>query len=77
MNEYFTNIDWVDILSSNNVNDNWLTFKNIIYAQSEFVPCQPNKLNNKPPWLTKSIHKQIKEAFSIAGYCNPFVSYYK
>ena len=62
MNEYFTNIDWVNILSSNNVNDNWLTFKNIILdAQSEFVPCQPNKLNNKPPWLTKSIHKQIKK----------------
>ena len=62
MNEYLTNIDWVNILSSNNVNDNWLTFKNIILdAQSKFVPCQLNKLKNKPPWLTKSIHKQIKK----------------
>ena len=62
MNEYFTNIDWVNILSSNNINDNWLTFKNIILdAQSEFIPCQPNKLNYKPPWLTQSIHKQIKK----------------
>ena len=62
MNEYLTNIDWVNILSSNNVNDNWLAFKNIILdAQSKFVPCQLNKLKNKPPWLTKSIHKQIKK----------------
>ena len=63
MNEYLTDINWANLLSSNNVNDNWLTLNNIILdAQSKFVPRQRNKKsNNKPPWLKKNIHKQIKK----------------
>ena len=63
MKEYLTDINWANLLSSNNVNDNWLTLKNIILdAQSKFVPRLCNKKsNNKPPWLKKSIHKQIKK----------------
>ena len=62
MNEFLTDIDWANVLSSDNVNDNWLTFKNIILdTQSKFVPLQPTKSNNKPPWLKKSIHKEIKK----------------
>ena len=63
MNEYLTDIYWANLLSSKNVNDNWLTLKNIILdAQSKFFPHQRNnKSNNKPPRFKKSIHKQIKK----------------
>ena len=63
MNECRIDINWANPWSSNNVNDNWLTLKNIILdAQGKFVPRQHNnKSNNKPPWFKKSIHKQIKK----------------
>ena len=61
MNEFLANIDWANVLCNDNVNENWTTFKNILLdAQQKFVPLQPIKSNNKPPWLKKSIHKEIK-----------------
>ena len=61
MNEFFANVDWAEVLSSDDVNDNRAAFKNtILDAQSKFIPLQPNKSNNKPPWLKKSFHKEIK-----------------
>ena len=43
MNDYLTNINWANLLSSNNVNDNQLTLKSIVLdSQSKFVPRQRN-----------------------------------
>ena len=61
MNNFLADIDWDNILSSDNVNNNWVTFKNIILdGQCKFVPLQPKKSNNKPPWLKKNVYKEIK-----------------
>ena len=70
MNEYLIDINWVNLLSSNSVNDNLFTLKNIILdARSKFASRQPNnKSNNKPPWLKKSIHKQIKKQAAFKQY---------
>ena len=79
MNKYLIDIKWANVLSSNNVNDNWLTLKNIVLdVQNKFVTHQPNKSNNKPPWLKKSIHKQIKKkqaAFEQTKSENDYRSY--
>ena len=62
MNEHLNDINWANVLSSNNVNDNWIILKNIVLdAQSKFVPCKLSKSSDKPPWLKKSIYKQIKK----------------
>ena len=62
MNEHLNDIIWANVLSSNNVNDNWLTLKNIVLdTQSKFVPCKLSNSSNKPPWLKKSIYKNIKK----------------
>ena len=62
MNEHLNDINWANILSSNNVNDNWIVLKNIVLdAQSKFVPCKLSKSSDKPSWLEKSIYKQIKK----------------
>ena len=62
MNEHLNDINWANVLSCNNMNDNWITLKNIVLdAQSKFVPCKLNKSSDKPPWLKKSIYKQIKK----------------
>ena len=54
MCDFLNNTDWVNVLSSDNVNDNWIVLKNIMLkAQSKFVPLQSNRPNNKPPWLKK------------------------
>jgi len=61
MNNFLADIDWDNILSSDNVNNNWVTFKNIILdGQRKFVPLQHKKSNNKPPWLKKNVYKEIK-----------------
>jgi len=61
MNNFLADVDWDNILSSDNVNNNWVTFKNIILdGQHKFVSLQSKKSNNKPPWLKENIHKEIK-----------------
>ena len=49
MNNLLADVDWDNILSNDNINSNWVTFKNIILdGQHKFVPLQPKKSNNKP-----------------------------
>ena len=50
MNVYFNGFDWERVLSSNDVNENWIALKRIILdAQDKFVPLQLNKSNHKTP----------------------------
>jgi len=50
MCDFLVNIDWDNVLSSDNVNDNWIALKNkISEAQSKFITLQPNKSNSKSP----------------------------
>jgi len=37
-------------------------------AQFKFVPLQPKKSNNKPPWLKESIQKEIKKKVNYLIY---------
>ena len=58
MNNFLADADWDNILYSDNVNNNWVTFKNIM--QRKFVPLQPKKSNKKPPWLKNTFTKKLK-----------------
>jgi len=60
MCDFLVNVEWNNVLSSENVNYIWIALKNtILEARSKFVP-NNNKPNSKPPWLKKSIQKEIK-----------------
>ena len=61
MNEHLNDINWANVLSSNNVNDNWLTLKDIV--QDDKVDLFPvssvNQVINHHG--LKIIYKQIKK----------------
>ena len=42
VNDFLADVDWDDVLSCDNINNNWVTFKStILDGQYKFLPLQP------------------------------------
>ena len=50
MNEYLLGIDWADRMCSDNIDDNWEVFKQLVNdATVQFVPTSAPKASKSPP----------------------------
>ena len=80
--EYLTNIDWNQVISSENVETSWTKFKTVLEEGCErFLPKKPRRQRGKPIWMNDNVtrlirikqrrfkaHNRIRNQESLANY---------
>ena len=62
MNEFLAQTDWVNLLNSDDIETDWATFKEKIFeAEALYIPTRTIKSRNQPPWMTKSLLRQVRK----------------
>lgn len=62
LNNYLSNFDWFNNISSSCVNSAWSTFKETVMdGVDQFVPKITRRSNNHPPWLTNNVRRLINQ----------------